>query len=148
MFDQSMSQLALLAGNVILGGLVGGGIASAFLAERWSDRREKRAVILSQLTDLVRTYHIYRRFVQRAKSEQSIDVLDQIHSAYYAEARLIGFDSNLSDESDLLISIASRLANLINNPPVSEAVAKKARNDIGRDFRLSTERILEYARHI
>lgn len=86
--------------------VIGGGIISAYLTERWTRRRERQAILFEHLASLIRSYHVYVRALNRVHSERSSLELDQAHAAFYAEAKLLGLSENLKTESEELLAIA------------------------------------------
>ena len=89
--------------------IVGGGIISAYLTEKWTRRRERAAILIDHVSTLIRNYHVYIRALNRPHSLRSREELDHAHAAFYAEAKLLGLSSKLEPESIQLINLADVL---------------------------------------
>lgn len=89
--------------------ILGGGIISAYLTEKWTRRRERVSILIDHVSILIRNYHIYIRALNRSHSLRTSEELDQAHAAFYAEAKLLGLSSSLKVESEELINLADVL---------------------------------------
>lgn len=128
--------------SFVFGFFVGGGIVSTILQERWGDRRSRREMLLERTGALLRTYQIYMRFVRRPLDRRDDAEWDNIHANYYAEARLIGFEPRLTNESKRLIVLANKLANLHKDKHLKTENRGSKEGEVGKEFREILERIL------
>lgn len=95
--------------------VIGGGIISAYLTERWTRRRERQAIFFEHLASLIRSYHVYVRALNQVHSDRSSIDLDHAHATFYSEAKLLGLSETLKVESDELLVLADDLFSIRAN---------------------------------
>ena len=125
----------------LFGGVLGGGITSTILAERWGDKRADRMLLMERAASLLKAYQHYARFIRRPPERRTEEEWDEIHAEFYAEARLIGFDPRFDVESKALIAIAAKLANLHKDKNLKDENRGKKEGQVGKDFREIVEKI-------
>ncbi len=73
------------------------------------------------------------------------DEADQAHAAFYAEAKIIGFDPKLKEESKRLTNISRQLANVRSDDQMSPEQNKSVLNAVFKEFNRTVDDILEVA---
>jgi len=114
--------------------IVGGGIVSAIVTERWTRKRESHAIMLEHMATLIRSYHFYVRQLNSVPEDRESRTLDEAHAAFYAEARLLGLAQDLKAESERLIGVANSLFGIRKKTDLTKPEVEQALEPIFHEF--------------
>ncbi|MCT4554331.1 MAG: hypothetical protein N4A53_06560 [Pelagimonas sp.] len=126
--------------------VVGGGIISAYLTERWTRRRERNALFVDHLAQLIRSYHGYVRALNQPHSRRSAHELDQAHASLYAEAKLLGLSELLSTESEEFLQLADDMFKVRRNEAETKVEIEADLKPIFSRFGNTLDRVQEKLR--
>lgn len=88
---------------------VTGGIFTTFLSEYFSRRRERKALLLDHLANLVKSYQLYVRLLRRPPETWTEESMDRTHAEFIAEIKILNFSGDFDAEADALKNIGKRL---------------------------------------
>lgn len=136
------TSINLLQVAPIVVSFLGGGLITAWWAERSNRRRETRQFVFARLEELLRSYQRYVRMLRSPNIDNKAIELDSFHADFLASARLLSVFDNLSETNEPLKSIARNLANLRNHEFTKEERDERLK-EVSAAFERVTKQVIK-----